>query len=301
MKKSDTNFTKLNSFILVSTFFFLWLAVYFEDRVEDIFAYTLIFSFGILHGSNDLKLLHTSPFNRRLGNGFFTISIYYLMFIGLSILFFHFFPDIALVWFILFSGYHFGEQHWISKIKELSVVAKVFFISYGLFILFLLFHAHWIEVSSIIQSITGFLPSFNYYSYPLWISAVVFVLSYLFLFKQKKASAAIVQEVFYLLVFYIIFNTASLIWAFAIYFVLWHSLPSLADQIKFLYGSVSKHNFIKYLKSSSIYWGISVLGLAVLFWTLKDSGETTFLPIFFSFLAAITFPHVVVISRLNGR
>jgi hypothetical protein len=43
---------------------------------------------------------------------------------------------------------------------------------------------------------------------------------------------------FYLLLFTILFKSSSLIWGFAIYFVIWH-IPSIIDQIKFLNGSFS--------------------------------------------------------------
>ncbi|MGY8916478.1 MAG: Brp/Blh family beta-carotene 15,15'-dioxygenase, partial [Flavobacteriales bacterium] len=94
------------------------------------------------------------------------------------------------------------------------------------------------------------------------------------------------------------FKTASLLWSFAIYFILWHSLPSLVDQIRFLYGGVTKKNIILYLKTSFVYWAISVIGLA-LFFLFFGGDSDTFLSFFFSFLAAITFPHVLVMTRLN--
>lgn len=301
MKNKDINFKNLDSFILVSTFFSLWLAVYFEDRIEDIFAYVLILSFGILHGANDLELLQKPKDRASKKKGFSGVFFYYLLFVVTSACLFYVFPALALFSFILFSGYHFGEQHWVAKMGKRSITANIFFTVYGLSILFLLFWTHQMEVSKIIQNITGFWIPTDFYVYPLCFVASIFVIFYIILIKQHKIYSFLLKELFYLLVFFILFNTASLIWAFAIYFILWHSLPSLVDQIKFLYGSISRDNFFKYLKSSSIYWGISVFGLMVLFLFFEDSGETTFLSLFFSFLAAITFPHVWVISRLNGR
>ncbi|MEL6918533.1 MAG: Brp/Blh family beta-carotene 15,15'-dioxygenase [Bacteroidota bacterium] len=301
MKKSDAIFIKLNSFILVFTFFFLWISVYFEDRVEDVFAYILIFSFGILHGANDLKLLQSAGGHSQKTGNLLRMTLYYVLFVLGSAALFYFFPLVALLWFVIFSAYHFGEQHWVNKVKQQTALEKTFFTVYGLCILLSLFLAHHVEVSDIIDNITGFWPSVDFYTYPLYICIFIFVLIYGILIQQKKIDSKIAQELFFLLVFYIVFNTASLIWAFAIYFILWHSLPSLADQMKYLYGSISKRSFFKYLKSSSIYWGISVLGLALLFLIFKDSGKTTLLSFFFSFLAAITFPHVLVISKLNRR
>jgi Brp/Blh family beta-carotene 15,15'-monooxygenase len=111
------------------------------------------------------------------------------------------------------------------------------------------------------------------------------------LFQQNLA-----VELLYLVVFTILFKVGSLIWAFAIYFIFWHSIPSLLDQTKFLFGVVSISNFKRYCKSAFLYWLISIVGIIILYFILKD--YKIFDSIFFSFLAAITFPHVFVIERM---
>ena len=91
---------------------------------------------------------------------------------------------------------------------------------------------------------------------------------------------------------------AALLWAFAIYFIVWHSIPSLIDQTKALYGESSKMNFINYIKSSIIYWLISIVGVIILY-VLTIYFQINFITIFFAFLAAITVPHVIVMYLLN--
>ncbi|WP_310555632.1 Brp/Blh family beta-carotene 15,15'-dioxygenase, partial [Flavobacterium sp.] len=108
----------------------------------------------------------------------------------------------------------------------------------------------------------------------------------------------ILLEVFYLLVFTIIFLSSSLIWGFAIYFIIWHSIPSMIDQIKYLYIDVTFSNFKLYFKSAFFYWIASLFGIAILYYIFKD--EKIFNALFFSFLAAITFPHVLVILKMFG-
>ena len=58
MKNKGVVFKNLDSFIIVTTFLFLWIAINFGKNVEDMVAYFLILTFGILHGANDLKLIH---------------------------------------------------------------------------------------------------------------------------------------------------------------------------------------------------------------------------------------------------
>jgi Brp/Blh family beta-carotene 15,15'-monooxygenase len=296
MQKREVDFTKLQGATLIATFFSLWLAVYFEHAVENLLAYILILSFGMLHGANDIKLLQVEAKKKSKPYDFFRILAYYIFFVfGVAGLF-YILPSIALGLFILFSAYHFGEQHWISKISGSPLFLLFFYTAYGLVILFLLFTAHYIEVSDIIFDIIGIYINDAYYQIALGMSFFALVILYLTKYKQSKIN--IFLELFYLLVFFIIFNTASLLWAFAIFFILWHAIPSLADQIKYLYGDLTRKHFVKYVKSSLIYWLASVITLVILFFFIDGSSEG-FVPFLFSFLAAITFPHVLVISGLN--
>ncbi len=108
----------------------------------------------------------------------------------------------------------------------------------------------------------------------------------------------ILLEVFYLFVFAIIFLSSNLIWGFAIFFIIWHSIPSMFDQIKFLYVDLTFTNFKLYFKSAFIYWIASLFGIAMLYCIFKD--QKIFNALFFSFLAAITFPHALVILKMFG-
>ncbi len=296
MKIKRGNLARLESFMLVATFFSLWLAVYFEDAIEDVFGYILILSFGILHGANDIKLLQATTTKQSGSISYLKILVYYIVFVvGVAALF-YLIPAISLALFVVFSAYHFGEQHWMSKINGSSRLQVFFFTAYGLLVLLLLFSAHGEEVSGIILNITSvWIPSY-YFTIILAIMSVIVVVLYMAIFNSLKSN--IILELFFMLVFFIVFNTASLLWAFAIYFIIWHAIPSLADQMQYLYGDISNSNFIKYLRSSAIYWIISVVALVVLFVFIEDTGQG-FLPFLFSFLAAITFPHVFVINRLK--
>ncbi|ALM07846.1 beta-carotene dioxygenase [Sediminicola sp. YIK13] len=297
MKNKGVVFKNLDSFIIVTTFLFLWFAINFGDTTEDMVAYFLILTFGILHGANDLKLIQTSNSKAKKKYNFLKVASYYILFILFCASLFYYLPSLALFTFVLFSGYHFGEQHWNSKLKSQSRTTILFYSSYGLFVLSLLFVSQVTVVNSVIENITGYAVPIRFYTYLLFLSGGLFIALYILLTKNHKLISSWVKEIFYLVLFLIVFKTASLLWSFAIYFILWHSLPSLVDQIRFLYGDVTKKSIILYLKTSFVYWAISVTGLALLYLFIgKDSD--TFEPIFFSFLAAITFPHVLVMIRL---
>ncbi|WP_340063293.1 Brp/Blh family beta-carotene 15,15'-dioxygenase [Ascidiimonas aurantiaca] len=298
MKNQAFFLPKMNNIAVVATFLFLWIAVYFNDDVENMLAYFLILTFGMLHGANDLKLIRKSTQNTTGRHVFFRILSLYVLVVLSGFALFYLLPGLAFVLFIVVSGYHFGEQHWFPKLYTKSLLGRCLALLYGLFILSMLFAAHPETVSAVIEKITGYYVAEVIYSWSLWACGGLTVLLYLILHFQKQIKAHIVKQLFFLLVFFIVFHTASLLWSFAIYFVLWHSLPSIADQIVYLYGNLTKQTFLQYVRSSFIYWLVAVLGSIAILFVLRNDMETA-LSFFISFLAAITFPHVLVISRLE--
>lgn len=289
--------TKYSNISIVVSFFCLWLDSFFSTQIQIILGFSLIFSFGILHGANDLLLI--SKINtEKPANSKLKILAYYVIVVLTGLLLFYTIPQLALLLFILVSAYHFGEQQW-QKLefhfpKWLVILFQIF---YGSVILFLLFIFHTNEVQGIIFSIANISIPIPYFLLLLKVSGTIFIgLSAYFYWKLKKTRNKILLEFFYLLVFTIIFKSSSLIWGFAIYFVLWHSIPSIIDQVKFLNRSFSMTYFIAYCRSAGIYWVVSIIGITLIYFTLKE--EKLFNALFFSFLAAITFPHTVVITRM---
>ncbi len=300
MKNNRWKSAELRNAMMVSTFFFLWLAIFFGESVEEVLAFTLIFSFGILHGANDLEILRRKGLGGNQKRTGLSILAAYIGFVGLSALLFYLLPILALSLFIAFSAYHFGEQHWVKRKGNSKLLQKLLYLTYGLVVLFLLFYAHRAEVSEIMYDISGYAPPGDWIAYILFGSFLLFLTLAFSNFYISQFLRYILRELLLLGLFFVVFNTASLLWAFAIYFVVWHSIPSLADQVRLLYGNISLKSGKKYLKASAIYWIGALFTLALAFMFLKDS-EYGYLPLFFSFLAAITFPHVLVITRLYGN
>lgn len=297
MKNTTTKYIDLESFAIVATFFSLWLSVVFESVIENFLAFALILTFGILHGSNDIKLLEKTKKKTNTKRELLKASFYYVLFIIGSALLFYFLPTFALVLFIVFSGYHFGEQHWISKIVKPSWINFTFIVGYGMFILFLVFYAHAAEVTEVIDKICAYHIPVSFYATGAVVLGIFTCFVGTLVYLKKSIVFNPIKQLFFILVFFIVFNTASLMWSFAIYFVFWHSLPSMLDQTRYLYGRVSAKTIKKYVVSSFPYWLVSVLGMGIFIYLFRDRPDAS-LALFFSFLAAITFPHVLVINRL---
>lgn len=285
---------------IVASFFGLWMDSFLSHKYQIIFGFLLIFTFGILHGANDLLLIKNINAKKQ-SNSWFKILGYYIMVVLIGALLFYTIPQLALLLFILISAYHFGEQQWQDLLDAFPKWFQMAFqFLYGFIILQLLFVFHSGEVQSIIVNIANInIPSL-YFNLLLQYSVFAFIgLSAYLYWKSEKIRRKLLLEFFYLVLFAILFKSSSLIWGFAIYFVLWHSIPSIIDQIKFLNGSFSIKYFVDYCKAAGIYWLISILGITLIYYMCKE--EQLFNALFFSFLAAITFPHALVITNMFGK
>ena len=286
-----------SNFAIVASFFSLWLSTLLTNKLQLLVGFLIILTVGIFHGANDIVLILSLNKSKKIGS-FFKILAYYVVIVLLGIAAFYIFPVVSLICFLIISGLHFGEQQWQSfKTFNGTKVNASFRAIYGLFVLFLLFVLHQVEVILIVQQITFIMLPKTLIPIIFYIISVLLICFFLYLYIYvENLRKQILLEAFYLLVFAIIFFSSSLIWGFAIFFVIWHSIPSIIDQIKFLHVDATFDNFIIYFKSALIYWIISLFGIAILYYLFKD--KQIFNAIFFSFLAAITFPHAIVILKM---
>ncbi|QZK90151.1 Brp/Blh family beta-carotene 15,15'-dioxygenase [Flavobacterium sp. CHNK8] len=289
-----------SNIVIVASFFGLWIDSYLTSQFQIILGFFLIFTFGILHGANDILLIqHLNPVQKK--NSQHKTLLYYVVVVLVGVLLFYTLPQVALLLFIIVSAYHFGEQQWHSvKTKLNNLVCILFQFLYGLILLLLLFYFHSNQVQDIVHKITHVTVPLAAFTIVLQITAILFGLFICYLFwKFESLRSKIALEVFFLILFAILFKASSLIWGFALYFVLWHSIPSIIDQIIFLNGTFTFKHFKAYCKAAFIYWFVSIVGIAILFFICKD--EHFFNALFFSFLAAITFPHAAVIANMSNE
>jgi Brp/Blh family beta-carotene 15,15'-monooxygenase len=284
-------------YIIVFSFLSLWLNSYISPDVLYLLGFILILSFGILHGANDVVIINKT-YNSLKNKSIIYVIGFYLGIVLIFSLFFTFIPTIALLCFILLSAYHFGEQHWQRILNNSSHFQSfIFQCVYGSLIFCLIFYFQQEEVELIIKDIAGYNIDLFFLKYVIISLLAILLFQSIYFYKTNKLfRLQLPVQIFYLLVLVVIFGVADLIWSFSIYFVLWHSIPSLIDQIKFIHKRVNKTTVLDYLKSALWYWLISIIGLFAFFWFFKD--QKIFETLFFSFLAAITFPHVFVISKM---
>ena len=284
------------NFMLFFTFFLFWVSIQFGEVVEDFIAYIMVISVGILHGANDLLILSTKEQKDKklIKNLFIYISI-----IILCVVIYLFSSFVAIVLFVVLSAYHFGEEHLSHKINVNFVFNTVYFLSYGLFIFALLFYQSMSDVDDIMTELTGLTFSKIQIEITLIVSAIFLSTGSVYLILMKRnESVLFLREFLYLVLLFLVFNTSSLILGFAIYFILWHSIPSIMHQIEFISGSLNKRNVITYVKKALIYWVISIVGLLVLYQLLPEIKLLA--TVVFVILFAVTAPHTWVMHRMKN-
>ena len=135
-----------------------------------------------------------------------------------------------------------------------------------------------------------------FFDWLLIISLILTVTTLILNFNNLKSQ--LIYQFFLSLLILIVFSQLSLFYAFSVYFVFFHSIPSVLEQTNYLYGNSNINTFKKYFISALPYWVFAILGLFLFYLFFSENFEFS-LDIFFSFLAAITFPHVIVIYKMK--
>ena len=289
LRISQSSGEKLFTFIIISAIAYNFINSMYSESIGYISILSILF-FGIIHGANDIHLiLKRQPKN----SGYIKVTFYYVLVILAATLSFYSFSGISLLFFVLFSCYHFGEQQW--TIINKSIDNKIYFFSYGLFVFALLFYFNIEAVIDIIFKISNLELLYEYFEYLFYFSSIFLTLTTLIYFNELKD-----QLIFQILLFIIMifsFKYLDLMDAFAFYFVIYHSIPSIFEQTEYLFGEISFKSILKYFKSALLYWVFAIVGL-IIYYYLNQANELS-LNLFFSFLAAITFPHVIVILKMK--
>lgn len=283
------------NFKIYITFLILWMSVQFGQLVEDMIAYFLVLTFGIIHGANDLLILKRKELKP---SRFYKSLVYYSLLIVICIGFFVVNSYISLLLFIVLSSYHFGEQHLEEKIKAPYFITFFIFIFYGLIIFSIIFLENLSEVDKIVLDLTGSVFSKEVITISLVFSSVATVLLMAYCYIKKYfRNINFIKEIFYVILLALVFKACSLMLGFAVYFILWHSIPSILDQTKYLSGKTSKFDILNYFKSAGPIWILSLAGLTTTYYLVD---EKFFDSVIFLILFAITLPHVWVMYRMKN-
>lgn len=276
-------------------------------------ALVLIVFIGIPHGAND-HLLFFNLINKRVDKNNKKSILFFASYIGLIILYvccWYLFPTFSLGLFILISIYHFGQSNlYISPINSKFVKIISIFLS-GSFVLLTPIFAHIETALPVIQTLTknpDFLAISERLGNKLAISAGMLMIIHwviLMLSKHINLKDGLIEILNVFLLFGLFYYSPLWI-GFAIYFTLWHSIPSIEDQINFFKTTRENYNLGNYVREIFPFSLIALLGLFLAF---QFSGDyisvNQGLALLFSFIAVITLPHMIMMDllylRLGGK
>ena len=242
-----------------------------------------MFLVGIPHGAVD-HLLETGNFKSRIKPGF---VIKYIGLALFNLVIWIFFPTVALLFFIGYSAWHFGQNDWrewqpnnINSLKNYI---------WGIFIFGIILCGHITETNTILDNM-------NVFKLPLSDIEGKIV-------STLIAGAAIAWAIFkkrWRMIFSSLMLLVSielpLISSFGLYFIGQHSLNGWSH----LKQGMSVDNKSLYLKALPFTIGALVL-FAALIYLLRNNYLSEFneslITIFFVFISCISFPHVMVMNR----
>jgi Brp/Blh family beta-carotene 15,15'-monooxygenase len=215
------------------------------------------------------------------------------------------FPIAGILLFIVFASYHFGETD-LNQFKTDNIAGKLFVISYGLVILGIILLHHFEEVKPILLLLDPglkyevFIAGIEKYRYTiLSFLGLLFFITTFFYFSiavghRDNHGLFLVQFVFILVILY----SLPLVLAFTFYFIVWHSVLSLHNIIRYLRkdGLLTAARIAKQISIFSLLamTGIALFGLSGFMFMNND---TMILYIFLG-LAVLTAPHMQIMHDM---
>lgn len=288
--------SKIIIFRIVVTTFFIILSCLLSVNYQDMVGFSLILSVGLIHGANDLLIIKRNTSSDTNFSQFKSFIKYFGIVLA-GLIFFYFFPSFALISFILVSIYHFGEQH-IEAIpldKNLKNTRRyISIISNGILLFTIIFMNNTKVVVDVFSSFNIVFLNYNFLIIILIITSILYAS---ILIVKKDLQPFLISEILFFGLFYFLSITSSLILCFSVYFIFFHSILSIKDQVKYIYGSNNSKSLKRYIKNSLPYFILALIFL-ILFYIYIEIDNNDLLPIIFTFLAAITFPHVLVIEKM---
>ena len=137
---------------MILSLFSLFISNHLNSEYFYFACYGLILTFGIIHGANDILILLKGK--KQTKKIVIRSTVKYLSIVLLISVLFFLFSEISLLFFVLFSAYHFGEQQWTIFGSNQSKSISLFYFFFGLLIFSVLFLFNKSDVSNIIFEIT---------------------------------------------------------------------------------------------------------------------------------------------------
>lgn len=261
---------------------------------------------GIPHGATDHIVFfaqkNTSP---KPSSWAYFFKIYLGIMLAYTLAW-YFLPLLCFMAFLIFSAYHFGQsQLHYFEIKEKKWLKPILYISWGNVLLLSILGFNTADTLSILEN-TPFLDLMGFvllhFEYFFGINAGLMLVILLGLGLQGKINfLKILQELALLALLLFLCWSTSLLWSFAIYFALWHSLQTIEQEIKvFSAGFEQGYSWKNYIKDALPFSLISFVGIGLILIGLYifEFNTPNLLFGFFVMISILTAPHAWLIEGI---
>ena len=262
-----------------------------------------ILSFGIPHGAID----HVLFFKKRS----MTKLKFYILYIGLIVLFVLFwwkFPLISFLFFLILSAFHFGESQFVDAKFKLRNFNPLLFLFWGLALLATLMYYNINELASItayFQDTKDFAVVYKkdlfFYFFVITNITTLTLILYFFI-KNQMSKRRLSSELFLIALIHLTFFLFPFIIGFTLYFVVLHSIRVMNQEYLFLKSEDSNFSMIDFFKLLLPYSILSIFFTSILL-ALSHWG---FLKISIPYLSiiiisVITLPHAIVMHIFYNK
>jgi beta-carotene 15,15'-dioxygenase len=260
---------------------------------------------GIPHGAADLLVAKQNAYCERKP---FLGSVFFINYLGRLLLFALLIwqlPWVGILLFVLFAAYHFGETD-LYFFSTNTVKGKLFVFSYGWVILSVILLNNYGEVLELLRLYdnsahsSDILKWIGLFRYQLLSFSVFFFFISTFLFFNGKNYHEDLKGHFLiqLLAIVVILFYLPLLQGFTFYFVIWHSLLSLRNIVRYLRLS-DQYKYTQILRQIVLYSvlaivGMVLFGIAGYLW----SGANAIVIGLLIGLAVLTAPHMQIMQDM---
>jgi len=262
------------------------------------FAIILILLLGVPHGATDHILFRhiKKDFDKGWLSRFFAR---YFLLMGLLALTWWVLPALALTVFLAISAYHFGQSQW-HNIQSEKGIKYLIYLTWGGFVLAAPLLWNYGETSPIITaliSVDVLLGVDCQYFIPVFLAASTVVLTLVLYSKNIITKRRLLEEWAILFLLSSLFYTTSLLVGFAVYFVFWHSIDSVKDQIVQLRELYSDYSLKKYLREVIPFTLIAFGSIGIFAWLSPTAlMSSTWISQFFIMISIVTLPHSLLMD-----
>ena len=211
---------------------------------------------------------------------------------------------IGFVLFMLLTLYHFGQSD-TERLPLNGFIKQLFILARGLSIAgLILFGSDPFYTSRIVESVTGIsLISILYNFTTTEDLRLFFALMYPSVYflgslvsKQVPLKSWLSLDA---LVVPVLFSLVDPIFAFALYFGLWHGYNHTKTMLDFLSSKDEQIGFGWFYKETALFSAISYIGLILIYFIVDAFGDEALLvAILFTLISVITLPHMLVVEQM---